>query len=300
MACGGPNSAPCGGPVPRAAADCGCTPAGQGACESSTWTIGPWRYTQSAAGCITRAPVGTAITDGVYTNPQITMAGGHIIAIRNGTNVVATLPSLCAPNSLGSTPVAGSTVLDPAACNLTVLTNGRLVTRLYVAAPEPESPLAVTGCGTANDPLRFTLTLPEASVGVDFTGPGITIVDGLVTDFALPVLNVTADPATGLQSAWNPTTATITLSPISGSATARLPAVVCDDTVTPTNGILVGTPSTTYALRLPNTSSVVYTVTTSSTGAATVNGMVTGVYEVYVGTTSLGYIAYTRCAPATP
>lgn len=288
--------APCGGPVPRAAADCGCTPLAQGGCNGTTWLAGTWRYTQSPMGCLTRTPVGTQIPDGVYTHPEVTMRDGHVVAIRSGAAAVATLPALCAP--AGSTAAPGSTpVLSADQCNLTHLVGGRLETKVYI---ETEGAITVEGCGTQGNPFRFNAVIPGFPTGLDFEGVGIEFINGVAQTFQQPVMNVTADPGTGLTAAWNPLTATITLEAASGSAAARLPAVVCDSSADPTNGLVVGTPDTTYTFRLPNTATVVYTITTSGIGAATINAMLSGLYEVYAGAVSLGYISYTRCAYVAP
>ena len=295
MACGGPNQAPCGGPVPRV----GVSPTPAATCPSVSWTAGPWRYVQSASGCLTREAAGAPIPDGQYQHPVITMRDGHIVAIEEGAAQLLLPPALC--GGAPSTPGApGTIVLDAGACNLMAMVAGKYTARVYVEAA-PSSPRSVTGCGTAADPLRFDVTLPAAAGGATFTGCGIAITNGRVTQFTAPVMNVVVNPNSGLGATWNPANCTITLESLDPTAAAtKLPAVICDSASNPTNGLLAGTPSTTYLLRIPNTATTVYTATTNGSGSAVVNNMASGVYEVFVGTRSLGYMAYTRCAYVAP
>lgn len=299
MPCGGENQAPCGGPVPRAAADCGCTQPVQGACTASTWVTGPWRYTQDTTGCVTREAVGTAIEDGVYANPTITMQDGFVVAITPGESLRVTPPALCGASQVAVTP--GSVpLMDGSSCNLSTVVNSRVLTRLFTETA-PGSALSITGCGTEASPLVFDVALPADAGGATFQSCGINIQAGRVVAFAAPIMAVTTAPGSGLTATLDTNTCTLTLDvddPV-GSA-ARLPAIVCDNSVNPTNGVLVGTASTVYELRLPNTLTVVYTATTDGVGAATISNMLTGVYEVVVGTTSLGYVSYTRCAYVAP
>lgn len=227
------------------------------------------------------------------------MAGGHIVAIEEGSATAVVPPALCAPAGQ-STGAPGTIVLDAGPCNLMSMVAGKYTARLY-AETQSGSPLAVAGCGTQADPLRFTLTLPETAGGANFTGAGITVLNGRVTQFVLPVMNVTTATNTNLTAQYNPTTGTINLTLTDPDVAAvKLPAAICDNSVNPTNGVLAGTPNTTYLLRVPNTTTTVYTATTSNAGAATINNMATGVYEVVVGTRSLGYMAYTRCTYVAP
>jgi hypothetical protein len=298
MACGGPNQAPCGGPVPRAAADCGCTQPVQGACPATTWIAGPWRYTQSTTGCVTREAVGAPIADGVYTHPRITMQGGHLVAIESGASALAMVPALCAPNNLATAGPAGTIVLSADQCNLTTMVGGRYLTKVALTTPSG-SPLTVTGCGTPASPFVLDVTLPGTTSGTSFVGPGITFANGIATAFSLPVMNVTVTPETRLQAAWNPLTGTVAITPTAG-ADVKLPALLCDSAANPTNALVVGTPSTVYEFRLPNTATVLYTATTGGAGTTTVNGMVTGMYEVRANGLSLGYLSYNRCAYIAP
>ncbi len=288
MPCGGPNQAPCGGPVPRVGIPA-TTPA---ACPSTTWVAGPWRYTQDGAGCLSREAVGSPILDGTYANPRITMQGGHIVAIEAGPAPVLVPPALCGEQAAG-TPGTSTILLSTDPCNLMTMVAGRYSARAYLEAASG-TPLTITGCGTSADPFRFTINLPSAPSGGTFVGAGIQFTNGLMQQFALPVMSVSADPATGLTVTTNSVTGGVSLSR-TPTATARLPGVVCDSTVNPTNGLLIGTPNTSYLLRVPNTTTNVYTPTTNASGTATISNMSTGVYEVYVGTTSLGYISYERC-----
>ncbi len=293
MPCGGPNQAPCGGPVPRV----GATTPAPAACPSTTWTAGPWRYTQDAAGCLTRQPAGTPIPDGTYANPRITMQGGHVVAVEAGPAPVLVPPTLCGEQAAG-TPGTSTILLGTDPCNLMTMTAGRYSARAYLEAAAG-TPLTITGCGTAADPFRFSIALPGAPTGATFLGAGIQFTNGLMQQFVLPVMSVSADAATGLTVTTNTTTGAVFLTR-TPTAAARLPGVVCNSSTNPTNGVLVGTPNTSYVLRLPNTATNAYTPTTDAAGAATIANMATGVYEVYVGTTSLGYISYERCTYVAP
>lgn len=58
------------------------------ACPGITWRSGNQMLTQSAAGCISAAPIATALADGEYVNATVTIKDGHITAIKSGTNIV--------------------------------------------------------------------------------------------------------------------------------------------------------------------------------------------------------------------
>lgn len=248
---------------------------------------------------MTREPAGVAIPDGVYVNPRVTMADGHIVAVENGPAVAVVPPAPCGAGTAVPTGPGGQVLLSADACNLMTMVEGRLLTKTYFQIADG-SPIEITGCGTAGNPFLVTLTLPEAAGGATFTGCGITINNGRVTAFTPPVMNVLADEDTGIEVDPDPLTCTLTLRRASGATSAKLPVVVCDSSTDPTNGQVVGTPDITYTFRLPNLATTVYVVTTSAAGLATITNMATGVYEVLVGGTSLGYVTYTRCTYVAP
>jgi len=58
------------------------------ACEGATWRAGNEQFTQGEDGCIGVQPVTPPLVDGEYLNATVTVQGGHIVAIRSGTNIV--------------------------------------------------------------------------------------------------------------------------------------------------------------------------------------------------------------------
>ena len=292
------TTAPCGQPVPLRAAGCddGCGPRPAGPCRATTTHIGPLEVLQDSNGCLTFSLRG-AVPDGIYTNPEVEMRGGFVVGIRTGRAALQAVAPLCAPAGQPA-PAPGLIVLQDDPCNLL-----RRVGTTFAASLHYESsgPLSITGCGTEANPLRFELNLPGAVAGATVQACGINIEDGVVKEFDVPVMAVVADENTGLQATWDPLTCTVTLNRLNGDAElARMPAVICDGSVDPPNGLVVGTPDAVYVLRLPNTSTVAYTVTCSGIGVGTVSNMSSGVYEVFADGVSLGYLSYTRCAYVPP
>jgi hypothetical protein len=291
MSCGGPNQAPCG----RSSTTTPVAPR----CPTQVWTAGPWMYVQTPDGCLTREAVGAPIPDGVYVNPQITMSGGHIVAVANGPAMAVVPPSPCAPAGMDSGGGGSPPLLVPDACNLMSMVQGRLQAKAFMTVADG-TPMTITGCGTPENPFRFSLTLPETAGGVTYTGCGINIQNGRVVAFLPPVMDLVASEDSGLAIDVHPLTCQRTIRSATGAAVALLPAIRCDGSVDPPAGQVVGTPDTVYLLRLPNTASLVYTATTNVAGVATVSNMLGGVYEVVVGTRTLGYVNYVRCAYVAP
>lgn len=189
-----------------------------------SWCAGNFTYTFDKGRVVT-LPRLPAIADGVYPNATITMVGGCITSIAPGTNIVY---SACDPCATPVTPPAPSPiVIDGNSCNLTSDGMDGLVTLLVTGN---SNCIALNGCGTAASPLNATPIIstdagnslqcrgnglfvpdPSATTGVDFTGCGIQITNGLITALPLPfapILNLVSTDGTMLltQSALDPCT----------------------------------------------------------------------------------------------
>lgn len=113
------------------------------------------------------------IEDGWYG--QVQVVDGCIVDARAASVPVYT-PAPCAPAAApcgdsGSTSVT----LNPDACNLLTYTSGMLDARLYIG---DTTGVTVTGCGTANDPLRFAVSVDSDSVFVKSGSPDVIGVEG--------------------------------------------------------------------------------------------------------------------------
>lgn len=160
---------------------------------------------------ITERPRTSPIPDGTYANATITMLGGCIDSISEGTNVVYSACDPCAvpppPPVTADIPISGE------ACNLTsIAPDGGLLTTL--TAIPTSSCLDISGCGTQLQPLLVGLRIsPDVgnsiecranglfanqipnTTGVNFVGCGIQIQNGLVLTLPSPfqpVLNITS------------------------------------------------------------------------------------------------------------
>lgn len=163
-------------------------------------------------GRLVKQPRSPAIADGVYVNPTLTMVGGCITAIEQGTNVQY---SECDPCATPVPPPTPATIpIDGSGCNLLINGPDGLLATLITT---PSSCIGFSGCGTPTSPLQAfpiispdagnTLTCranglyatnPASGSGVNYVGCGITITNGLVTALPLPfnpVLEIVADPS---------------------------------------------------------------------------------------------------------
>lgn len=161
---------------------------------------------------ITERPRVDPIVDGVYANATLQMQGGCIEAISEGTAVVY---SACDPCVTPVTPPP-----DPAAitlsgdsCNLSTLDGSdQLLTQLF--AVPVSTCIALSGCGTSFSPLQIGLNIsPDpgnslqcranglfssnvaSNAGANYSGCGIVIQNGLITQLPLPfqpVLSITS------------------------------------------------------------------------------------------------------------
>lgn len=163
-------------------------------------------------GRLVKMPRSPAIPDGVYANPTITMVGGCITAIEQGTNVQYSECDPCAtpvpPPPTQSIPIDGS------GCNLLINGSDGLLATIITT---PSSCIGFSGCGTAGSPLQaFPIISPDAgnalqcrpnglfapdpssTVGANANTCGIIIQNGLIVQLPLPfqpVLSISADPS---------------------------------------------------------------------------------------------------------
>ena len=161
---------------------------------NKTLTYANGRITESA-----RVP---PIPDGVYPNATVTVVDGCTTSIVAGTNVVY---SACDPCVTPPTPPppSGTVPIDGSACNLSSFSpSDGLLTTLIT---QNSSCITMSGCGNASSPL---IALPRISTdagntlqcrpsglfvpnalatpGVNYTGCGITIANGVWTGIPLP------------------------------------------------------------------------------------------------------------------
>jgi hypothetical protein len=171
-----------------------------------------------------------AVADGIYVNPTITVQNGCIAAIQSGTSI---LYSECDPCAGGQPPPPTPTPIpiDGDGCNLAELTGNGLLVKLVTA---PSSCFAFQGCGTPISPLQVLpiispdagntlqcranglfVPTPTNAGGVNFTGCGIQITNGIVTALPLPfqpILDIQVDPSSSItvvRSPGNPCLVTI-------------------------------------------------------------------------------------------
>lgn len=115
----------------------------------------------------------TTIEDGWYG--QVHVVDGCIVDARDAQIPVYT-PAPCAPAASPCDDGGSSSVtLNPAACNLLTFTSGMLDARLHFG---DSTGVTVTGCGTANDPLRFSVEVDSGSVFVKSGSPQVIGVEG--------------------------------------------------------------------------------------------------------------------------
>lgn len=113
------------------------------------------------------------IEDGWYS--QVHVVDGCIVDARDAQIPVYT-PAPCAPAASPCEDGGSSSVtLNPAACNLLTFTSGMLDARLHFG---DSTGVTVTGCGTANDPLRFSVEVDAGSVFVKSGSPLAIGVEG--------------------------------------------------------------------------------------------------------------------------
>lgn len=115
----------------------------------------------------------TTISDGWYG--QVHVVDGCIVDARDAQIPVYT-PAPCAPAASPCDDGGSSSVtLNPAACNLLTFTSGMLDARLHFG---DSTGVTITGCGTANDPLRFSVEVDGGSVFVKSGSPQVIGVEG--------------------------------------------------------------------------------------------------------------------------
>lgn len=165
-----------------------------------SWCAGN-RVLTYANGRITATARVPAVPDGTYVNATVTVVDGCITAIAQGTNV---LYSACDPCVVPPPPPPEAAVpIDGNSCNLSSFSPVDGLLTLLVTANT--NCITLSGCGNAGSPLTAVPRIstdvgnalecrgnglfvanPNATAGVNFSGCGITIANGLVVTLPLP------------------------------------------------------------------------------------------------------------------
>lgn len=170
--------------------------------------------------CLTKSRRGNALADGWYEAVRI--EDGVIVEAREFSGKQVVIENPCSNSSTGTT---GSVTVSADSCNLTALdSRGALLSRFsYLNGPY----LQISGCGSMSSPLDVQLDFDSVKTdvlagGLNFSGCGIEIANGLVTSFVTPITTIKSNnPA--LQITVDGCVATLNVASMAGSVVYMRP-----------------------------------------------------------------------------